>query len=381
MSVLPGMLRDMDLTTLLIAVGLLMLGVGLGFYLGRTSGEAVGRSEADRADAATMGALLAPAADALVRVEHQLREIERDRVGAYASLREQVGALHRTSADLNHHTRTLAGALRTPQVRGRWGEIQLQRIVELAGMTQHCDFDTQVTVGSAGSGTWAGNDRSEGRQRPDLVVKLSGGRQIPVDAKVPFTAWLEAMDRGEGPESAGLMASHARAVRAHVDALAGKAYWNNFQPAPEFVIMFIPGEPLLDAALVRDPGLSDYAFSRNVVMATPTTLITLLRTIAFSWRQEQLGANAAQIHALGKDLYKRLSTMGEHLGKLGSSLGKAVESYNSTVSSLDSRVLVSARKFGDLGISTTPIPTPQQVELAPRHPQAPELVGDQTRAG
>ncbi len=375
-----GMLRVMDLTTLLIAIGLLLLGVGLGFYLGRTSGEATGRSEADRADAATMGALLAPAADALVRVEHQLREIERDRVGAYTSLREQVGALHRTSADLNHHTRTLAGALRTPQVRGRWGEIQLQRIVELAGMTQHCDFDVQVTVGGSTSSGWPGDDRSEGKQRPDLVVKLSGGRHIPVDAKVPFAAWLEAMDRGEGPESAGLLAGHARAVRAHVDALSSKAYWNNFQPAPEFVIMFIPGEPLLDAALVRDPGLSDYAFSRNVVMATPTTLITLLRTVAFSWRQEQLGANAAEIHALGKDLYKRLSTMGDHLGKLGLSLGKAVESYNSTVSSLESRVLVTARKFGDLGISSNPISTPQQVEFAPRYPQSPELVTDQTRA-
>ncbi|AZI57401.1 DNA recombination protein RmuC [Nakamurella antarctica] len=364
----------MDLSTAVIALLLLGVGLACGFYLGRLSGQAAGRTEAERTDAVTVGALLAPAADALVRVESQIRDIERDRVGAYAALREQIGALHRTSADLTHQTKTLAGALRTPQVRGRWGEIQLERIVELAGMAEHCDFDTQMTTGVAhADGTFT-------RSRPDLVVHLSGDRHIPVDAKVPFTAWLEAMDRGEGPEAAALLTAHSRAVRAHVDALAAKSYWQLFQPAPEFVVMFIPGEPLLDAALVRDPGLLDYAFSRNVVIATPTTLITLLRTVAFSWRQEKLGASAAQIHTLGADLYKRLSTMGEHLDKLGVSLGKAVQSYNSTVSSLESRVLVTARKFADLGVAPVEIPLLSQVEIAPRQPQAVELVNEPPRA-
>ena len=207
------------------------------------------------------------------------------------------------------------------------------------------------------------------------MVRLSGGRSIPVDAKVPFAAWLEAMDRGEGMESERLLAAHARAVRAHVDVLATKAYWRYFQPAPEFVVLFIPGEPLLDAALVRDPELADYAFSRNVVLATPTTLITLLRTVAFSWRQEQLGANAAQIHALGRELHLRLGTLGEHVDRLGSSLGKAVEHFNGTVASLESRVLVTARRFTDLQVGPDLQPPPQ-IEHTPRRVQAPELVPD-----
>lgn len=350
----------MDLTTVLVAVGLLLLGLVIGWRIGRTT-----PLPATADGATTVGALLGTAGHALERVETSLREIERDRVGAYSALQEQVAALHRTSAELSHQTRTLSGALRSPQVRGRWGEIQLERIVELAGMAEHCDFDTQVSVSELPGGPVVA--------RPDLVVRLSGGRQIPVDAKVPFAAWLEAMDRGEGLESERLLAAHARAVRAHVDALAGKAYWRHFQPAPEFVIMFVPGEPLLDAALVRDPELADYAFSRNVVLATPTTLITLLRTVAFSWRQEQLGAHAAQIHALGRELHVRLGTLGEHVDRLGSSLGRAVEHYNGAVASLESRVLVTARKFTDLQSGPT-LDAPAQVDHTPRRVQAPELL-------
>ena len=352
------MLCPMDLTTVLLAVGLLLLGLAIGWRIGRTT-------PVTSTDSATaMGALLGTAGHALERVEQQLREIERDRVGAYSALQEQVAALHRTSAELGHQTRTLAGALRSPQVRGRWGEIQLERIVELAGMTEHCDFATQVSVSESPGGPITA--------RPDLVVRLSGGRTIPVDAKVPFTAWLAAMDHGEGLESDRLLAAHARAVRAHVDVLAAKAYWRHFQPAPEFVIMFIPGEPLLDAALVRDPGLADYAFTRNVVLATPTTLITLLRTVAFSWRQEKLGAQAAQIHALGRELHVRLGTLGEHVERLGGSLGRAVEHYNGAVASLESRVLVTARKFTDLQ-SGPALDAPPQIEHTPRRVQAPEL--------
>lgn len=355
----------MDLTTVVTAVALLILGLAVGYRLGRSGSRST--PAADREAATTVGALLGTAGHALERVDSQLREMERDRVGAYTALREQVAALHRTSAELSQQTKTLSGALRSPQVRGRWGEIQLERIVELAGMAEHCDFDTQVSVpGEFGGASIA---------RPDLVVRLSGGRTVPVDAKVPFAAWLEAMDGGEGQDVERLLTAHARAVRAHVDVLAAKAYWRHFQPAPEFVVMFIPGEPLLDAALVRDPGLADYAFSRNVVLATPTTLITLLRTVAFSWRQEQLGADAARIHQLGRELHLRLATLGEHVERLGSSLGKAVEQYNGTVASLESRVLVTARKFTDLQAGP-PLTAAPQIERTPRRVQAPELVTD-----
>ncbi len=351
----------MDLTTVVVAVGLLLLGLAIGWRIGRTSpAAATGATDA----ATTVGALIGTAGHTLERVETSLREIERDRVGAYTALREQVAALHRTSSELGHQTRTLAGALRSPQVRGRWGEIQLERIVELAGMAEHCDFATQVGVSDTVGGPVVA--------RPDLVVRLSGGRTIPVDAKVPFAAWLEAMDLGDGPDVERLLAAHARAVRAHVDMLSAKAYWRHFQPSPEFVVLFIPGEPLLDAALARDPGLADYAFTRNVVLATPTTLITLLRTVAFSWRQEQLGAHAAQIHALGRELHVRLGTLGEHVERLGSSLGRAVEHYNGAVASLESRVLVTARKFTDLQ-SGPPLAVPPQIDHVPRRPQSPEL--------
>lgn len=362
------MISGMDLTTVLVAVGLLLLGLAIGWRIGRTSPVA---TAASTDVSTTVGALLGTAGHALERVETTLREIERDRVGAYSALREQVAALHRSSSELTHQTRTLAGALRSPQVRGRWGEIQLERIVELAGMAEHCDFATQVSVSETAGGLVTA--------RPDLVVRLSGGRTIPVDAKVPFTAWLEAMDLGDGGDAERLLAAHARAVRAHVDVLAAKAYWKHFQPSPEFVVMFVPGEPLLDAALVRDPGLSDYAFSRNVVLATPTTLITLLRTVAFSWRQETLGAHAAQIHSLGRELHIRLATLGEHVERLGSSLGRAVEHYNGAVASLESRVLVTARKFTDL--QTGPqLDAPPQIDHVPRRIQAPELLDSDVSA-
>jgi DNA recombination protein RmuC len=344
----------MDLTTLVLAVAVLLAVAAAGYRLGRSRPlPPVGGSSVE--------ALLGAAGSTLQRVESQLREIELDRADSHAALREQIAGLHRTSADLAKQTSALAGALRSPNVRGRWGELQLQRIVELAGMTEHCDFSLQV-------GT------TDGTARPDLVVTLSGGRRIPVDAKVPFESWLAAVDGGEHADTDHLLARHARAVRQHVDVLAAKAYWRHFQPAPEFVVMFLPGEPLLDAALARDPGLADYAFSRNVVLATPTTLITLLRTVAFSWRQEQLGASAARIHALGRELHGRLGVLGEHLDRLGSSLGRAVEHYNGTLSSLESRVLVTARRFSDLQ-GLPEIPEPTQIEHIPRKPQAVELVG------
>ncbi len=355
----------MNTTGLLLGALLLVTGVGIGIAVGWLWW----RGQAGRTPppALEVAAILAPASDALVRVEQRLREVERDRAAAYAGLYEQVAALHRTSTDLGAHTRSLVNALRAPAVRGRWGEIQLQRIVELAGMVEHCDFDTQVSAAVADS---AG-------VRPDMVVRLAGGRQIPVDAKVPFDAWLQARESGDPTGRSPLMTQHARAMRAHVDSLAAKAYWQHFQPAPEFVVMFVPGEPLLDAAMTIDPGLTEYAFARNVVIATPTTLIALLRTIAFTWRQERLSESAAAIHGLGRELHGRLATLGSHLARLGSSLDRAVESYNAAVGSVESRVLVTARRFSDMGVGTGEMPTVEPVTSAVRPLQAPEWYPDQ----
>lgn len=344
----------MDTSALLVGGLLLVAGLVVGVLLGRAYPR-------DRATGATLDALLAPAADAMQRVEAHLHEVERDRAAAYAGLREQVSSLHLTSADLNRHTRALAGALSAPQVRGRWGETQLRRVVELAGMVEHCDFDVQVTARST--------DPESAGVRPDMIIRLSGDRQIPVDAKVPFAAYLEAADCPDDRRRATLLAAHARALRAHVDALAGKAYWRHFQPAPEFVVLFVPGDPLLDAALSVDAGLSDYAFGRNVVLATPSTLIALLRTVAHVWRQERLSATATEVYELGRDLHRRLGTLSTHLAAVGTGLDRAVRSYNSTVRSLETRVLVSARRMADLGVTGEDLPSPNQVETAPLVPQ------------
>lgn len=353
----------MNATGLLIGALLMAVGVGIGIALaaGWWRDAAGGRTN----PTLEMAALLAPASDALVRVEQRLREVERDRAGAYAGLYEQVTALHRTSAELGAQTRSLVGALRAPAVRGRWGEVQLQRIVELAGMVEHCDFDTQVSAAVADA---AG-------VRPDMIVRLAGGRHIPVDAKVPFDSWLQARESNDEVRQHQLMGLHAKAVRAHVDALAGKAYWKHFQPSPEFVVMFIPGEPLLDAAMTVDPGLTEYAFSRNVVITTPTTLIALLRTVAFTWRQERLSESAEAIHVLGLELHSRLATLGSHFSRLGSGLERAVDSYNSAVGSMESRVMVTARRFTDLGVSPLDLPGLEPVLTSPRRPQAPEWLG------
>jgi DNA recombination protein RmuC len=306
---------------------------------------------------------VAPLHEALHRYEQRVGELERDRVGAYQALREQVRSMHEVSGELRTETRQLVAALRAPQVRGRWGEHQLRRIVEAAGMLAHCDFAEQVTGATDAGGV-----------RPDLVVHLHGGRSVVVDAKAPFDAYLTAMEaRDESTREAQLL-RHARHLRAHVDALAAKAYWAAFEPAPEFVVLFLPADPFLDAALQKDPVLLEHAFARNVVLATPATLVALLRTVAYAWRQESLARNALAVHTLARELYTRLSTMGDHLARVGTSLGGAVTAYNKAIGSLEARVLVSARKLADLGVSDDTLSTPVQVETAPRQLQAPELV-------
>jgi DNA recombination protein RmuC len=317
----------------------------------------------DAAKAAAIGKLLDPVAATLQRVEGQLRAVEKDRESAYAGLREQVSAMKVSSEQLQLETKQLVNALRAPQVRGRWGELQLERIVQLAGMVEHCDFSTQVVA--------QGDD---GGVRPDLVVHLAGGKQVVVDAKVPFAAYLEAVEARDAGVHTERLAAHARQLRQHVDQLAAKTYWEAFQPSPEFVVLFVPGDPFLEAALQADPALQEHAFASNVVIATPTTLIALLRTVAYSWRQEALAANAAQVHQLGKELHGRLATMGTHFAKLGRGLDAAVESYNRTVSSLEARVLVTARKLTELRVADEELPEPGQVEHLPRTLSAPELV-------
>jgi DNA recombination protein RmuC len=316
-------------------------------------------------------ALLGPITQSLHRLDGQLRTVEKEREAAYAGLREQVGAMHRTSEQLQSETRQLVTALRAPQVRGRWGELQLERVVELAGMVEHCDFSRQVTATDV-----SGDD--DALVRPDLVVHLAGGKHLVLDAKVPFGAYLEAVEATDPDRRADRLAAHARHLRAHVDSLAHKSYWQRFDTTPEFVVLFVPGDPFLEAALQSDPALLEHAFERNVVISTPTTLIALLRTVAYTWRQEALARNAARVHELGRELHSRLATMGSHVARLGKQLGGAVEAYNRTVTSLESRVLVTARRFGELGVVAEQLDTPEQVERSPRTVQAVELVASAT---
>lgn len=306
---------------------------------------------------------VAPLHETLQRYELRVADLERARVGAYSELRTELGQVHEASTALRAEAAQLVAALRAPQVRGRWGEHQLRRVVEAAGLLEHCDFAEQVTING-----------DQGAQRPDLVVQLYGGRRIIVDAKAPLDAYLSAMESRDERTRNNHLDQHARHLRAHIDALGAKRYWASVEQSPEFVVLFLPADPFLDAALARDATLLEQAFARNVVLATPATLVALLRTIAFSWRQEALTEHAVEVHRIGRELYARLSGLADHLTRVGSSLSGAVMAYNRAIGSLEARVLVSARRFTDLGVGSEPLPTPPQVEVTPRQPQAPELV-------
>ncbi|MCK7642883.1 DNA recombination protein RmuC [Corynebacterium sp. CCM 8835] len=290
---------------------------------------------------------LAPLQQAVVQLSQQVRALEQERVEAYAALSSQVQSMTRTSTMLSDRTGKLVTALRAPQVRGRWGEMQLERVVEMAGMVRYCDFDTQVSARGP-----------EGPLRPDLVVRLSGGRTIIVDSKVPFSAYLDALDTEDPEEHAAHLRRHAHQLRTHVNQLSSKNYSAAFERTPEFTVLFVPADPFLDAALTTDPELLEHAFSRNIILATPTTLVALLRTVGLGWQQEAVNEQAAAIHRLGRQLYSRLNTMAEHYNKVGTALDRAVDAYNSTLGSLESRVMVTARTLNEMeagpGGSTRP---------------------------
>lgn len=308
-----------------------------------------------------------PVRESLAKVDAQINELERNRAGAYESLQSQVKSLIETQQQLRAETGNLVKALRAPNVRGRWGEVQLRRVVEMAGMVEYCDFEPQ----------WSVTDEEGGLLRPDMVVKLPEGKTIVVDAKTPVVAYLDALDSPDDITRVEQLTRHAAHVRAHIENLSRKAYWAQFPQAPEFVVLFLPGEMFFSAALERDPSLIEFGAERRVILATPTTLIALLKAVFFGWRQQSLAANAEEISKLGRVLYGRLSTMGDHFNKLGKSLGKSVDSYNEAVASLETRVMVKARQFKDLAVGSPEdeIKTLDQVDRIPRHLQAPELTG------
>src|SRR4051794_276878 len=305
----------------------------------------------------------APLTETLGKVETQLREIEKSRAGAQQALVEQIERVRLSGEELKHETAALVSALRKPQARGRWGELQLRRCVEFAGMTDRCDFVEQQSVST-----------SDGTLRPDLVIKLVGGKSIVVDSKVTLAAYLEAHDAVDDVTRDERLGAHARHLRTHVDQLAAKTYWSQFSPAPEFVVLFVPGDAFLAAALDRDPSILDDAFAKRIHIATPTTLISVLRTCAYAWQQDALAANAREVFDLGRELYQRISKLGVKVETLGKRLGSAVGAYNETVASLESRVLPQARKLKELKVVDDDLTAPRPIEEAVRPIAAAELV-------
>jgi DNA recombination protein RmuC len=321
--------------------------------------------EAAIGDDAQTATMLAPLRDALVRVERQVGTLERDRVEQYSQVSVQLADVTTSTNALRSQTASLVGSLNASTIRGNWGEVQLRRVLEHAGMLARCDFEEQVSAVCS----------HERGVRPDVVVRLPGDKCLVIDAKAPLTAFLGAQSDGiDTAERARLLAAHATSLRGHVDSLATKAYWSAFTNTPEMVVCFIPGDAILAAALAADPALFEYAQARKVVLASPGTLLALLRTVAFTWQQDALTANAQLLLKLGSELYARLGTLGSHATRMGASLQKSVESYNALVGALESRVMVTARKMHEMGLAGTPLTESGPIETAPRPLTATELI-------
>lgn len=341
----------------------LMLAFVLGLLLGAVVGAAVYALRNQRSDppqlqpaptpeyAARQGKELEILRSSVEKLSSQVRDLNEESVVTQSTLVAQVQAVTRASTRLGDRTDQLVSALRSPNVRGRWGEMQLERVVELGGMKKYCDFDAQATAHVDGH-----------TLRPDMVIRLSGGRNIIVDAKVPFSAYLDALATNDPEEKAGYLRRHCHLLRSHVDTLSSKSYVSAFQPTPEFIVLFIPSDPFLDAALEQEPQLLDHAFAKNIVLATPATLFALLKTVALGWQQEDMSDKAIEVQRLGAELYARLGKMAEHYNRVGASLDKAVDAFNATLGSMDSRVMVTARRLRDLDLPAKSSLPPQKLQ-------------------
>jgi DNA recombination protein RmuC len=323
-------------------------------HLGKVVADTKGRLGEHQA---ALDGMLKPLHETLKRYEEQIRSIEESRHKAYGSLEEQLRALASTHEHLQRETSNLVSALRKPQVRGRWGEMQLRRVAELSGMSTHCDFTEQLSV-----------DTEKGKIRPDMIVHLPMEREIVVDSKVSLDAYLDAVSASTEDERRTKMEKHAQQVRTHMNKLASKEYWSQFKQSPEFVVLFIPGESFLSSALEIDTALIEDGIQRRVIIATPTTVIALLRAIAYGWRQEQMTKNAEEISELGRQLYERMTTLAQHFDNIGSNLEKAIAAYNKAVGSMESRILPAVRKFKELGATgADEIPIIEQIDQKPRN--------------
>lgn len=380
MSVLAGTLRDMEISIAFVLGALTGVGVAAAWlrqsFAARTAAVATERDllrervvdlEAAVSEDAQTAALLSPLRDALGRVEHQVSTLERDRVEQYGALSSRLGEVAQSTASLQQETATLAGALNSSTTRGTWGEMQLRRVLEHAGMLSRCDFEEQVSA----------TNRHGARVRPDVVVRLPGDRVLVIDSKAPMTSFLAAQAEGISTnEQRDALARHARALRTHVDGLAAKDYWSAFDNAPELVVCFVPGDAILAAALSADPALMDRALERRVVLASPSTLLALLRTVALAWQQDALTTHARELLDLGRELHLRLGRLGQHVTETGTALRRSVEAYNAMVGSLESRVLVTARKLSELDVVDQPLAEVPLVEASPRSLSAPELLDE-----
>lgn len=360
----------------------LLVGGAVGYALGalRTRAAAGGAAAggADQAARESSAAEAAVLRESLDRLHDQMRDLEHSRVSWQSRLHQQVDDVRHTTDSLRRETASLATALRKPAVRGRWGELHLRRAVELAGLVDRCDFEEQVRL----HGPDGAEALDAGALRPDLVVRLAGGRSIVVDAKVPLEAYLDATTSTDDEEREAHLVRHARQLRTHVDALAAKSYWRSLPGSPDFVVLFVPAESFLAAALETEPALLEHAAARHVVLASPTTLIGLLRTVALGWSHAALTEQAQEVHRLGRELHARLATWSGHLDQVGRSLNAAVGHYNSAVGSLDTRVLVSARRFEELGVTHDELAPPRTVGLraVDRRGAAPKDPPDRTVA-